>query len=137
MNRALAKVFQRFDLAKDPEEGGVVPIQFFLYDRTTPVEADYFTLVYGGQRRDEVIPDESKGLRVPKYASNPPSRWLLSTIKDGDIAVRPTARSGPDIWFDTRLHSEVFISNRLVQALEDSGFAKHFQFIRCRVVEWH
>ena len=111
------------------------PIQLFLYDRKTPVRTDYSVLVYGGKKRAGLIPEESKGLRAGKYAPNPPERWILSTINDGDIAVRASVRSGSDFWFDQKLQSGVFMSDRLVQALRDAGFAEHFNPIRCRVVD--
>jgi hypothetical protein len=60
---------------------------------------------------------------------------MLSEIKDGDIAVRATVREGSDFWFDQKLQSGVFMSDRLVQALKDTGLAQHFSPIRCRVVE--
>lgn len=133
---ALAEVFQRFVLVEGgPGKGGVFPTQLYLYDRTTPARSDYSVLVYGGKKKHGLIPELSKGLTAGKYTTVPPARWMLSTIKDGDIAVRASARSGADLWFDDKLQSGVFMSDRLVQALKDAGFAKHFKFKRCRVIE--
>lgn len=135
---ALADVFRRFNLVEGGDgKGGVFPIQLYLHDRKTPVRTDYSVLVYGGKKEGGLIPEESRGLRAGKYASIPPAHWTLSEIKDGDIAVRATVRSGSDLWFDPKLLSEVFMSDRLVQALQDAGFAQHFKPIRCRVVEYH
>ena len=135
---AMADVFRRFDLvAGGPSKGGVFPIQLFLHGQSTPARADYSVLVYGGYKEGGLIPEESKGLRAGKYASNPPERWMLSEIKDGDIAVRAAVREGSDFWFDQKLQSGVFMSDRLVQALKDTGLAQHFSPIRCRVVELH
>lgn len=132
---ALADVFRRFDLVEGGDsKGGVFPIQLFLSDRKTRVRTDYSVLVYGGKKAG-LIPEESKGLRAGKYAPNPPERWILSTISDGDIALRASVRSGSDFWFDQKLQSGVFMSDRLVQALRDAGFAEHFNPIRCRVIE--
>jgi hypothetical protein len=137
VNRALAEVFRHFDLVEGPGENGAIPIQFFLYDRTTPVEADYYALLYGGQRKDGLIPEESKGLREDKLTTNPRAKWHLMNIKDGDIAVRSTVRSGADFWGDTNLMSALFLSDRLVQALTDAGARKYFNPIRCRVIEFN
>lgn len=135
---AMADVFRQFDLVADGDgKGGVFPIQLFLYDRKTPVRTDYSVLVYGGFKLGSLIPEESKGLRAGKYASDPPQRWMLSKIGDGDIAVCASVRSGSDIWFDPKLQSAVFMSDRLVHALKDAGFAKYFNPIRCRVIEIH
>jgi hypothetical protein len=137
VNRALADVFRRFDLVNGPGTGGAVPIQFFLYDRITPVEADYFALIKGGPRIDGVIPEESSGLEESKLTTDILTKWRLLKVKDGDIAVRSAVRSGPDLWFDTKLLSAVFLSDRLVQALTDAGARKYFNPIRCRVVEFN
>lgn len=135
--REMADVFRRFDLVEASlGTGGVYPIQLYLHDRVTPVRSDYFVLVYGGNK-DGLIPEESHGLRVGKYASMPPTSWMVSEPKDGDIAVRSSVRSGADLWFDPKLTRAVFMSDRLVQALREAGFAKHFRPVRCRVVEVH
>lgn len=132
---AMADVFRRFDLVEAGlGKGGVFPVQLYLHDRVTPVRADYSVLVYGGNK-DGLIPEESQGLRTGKYAPKPPTSWMVSEPKDGEIAVSATVRSGSDVWFDQKLSNAVFLSGRLVQALKEAGFAKHFKPIRCRVVE--
>lgn len=135
---AMADVFRQFDLVEGGDsKGGVFPIELYLYDRRTPVRTDYSVLVYGGYKEGGLIPEESRGLYAEKYDTHPPQRWILSTISDGDIAVRASVRPGSDLWFDPKLQSGVFLSDRLVQALKDAGFARHFKPIRCRVMENH
>lgn len=130
---AMAEVFRQFDLGRG---GGIFPIQLYLHDRKTPAQAEYRLLVFR-EEKDGLIPEESQGLRAGKYESNPPTRWMMSEVKNGDIAVRATARLGSDLWFDPQLPFALFMSDRLVQALKEVGFAKHFKPIRCRVVELH
>lgn len=134
----LAEVFSRFDLGEGGlgNRGRVFPIQIYLFDRITPVKTDHLLLMYGGYK-DGLIPSESKGLIASKYASNPPTHWMLSEIRDDDICVSAAVLSGADLWFDPMLPNIFFMSDRLVQALRTERFDSCFKFTRCRVVEFH
>jgi hypothetical protein len=65
------------------------------------------------------------------------SFWSLNYVKDGDIAVSPTALAGSDLWICPGVEMRIFMSNRVVEALKaalsDAELAE-FELYRCRVV---
>ncbi len=129
----LADVFRRFDLGI----GGVVPIQIFKFDRATLVDADYF-LVTGIDQKEAFLPDESQNLFVGYRTTTPPTRWSMPLEpKDGDIAVSARACAGSDMWFDPKILSALFMSDRLAAALREAGFARLFNFVKCRIIPLH
>lgn len=130
---ALADIFRRFDLGPG---GGVVPIQLYHFDRTTPGPSGYSILVVR-EKKQGLIPEASKGLYAGKNSPKPPTMWGRGDVKDDDIAVRATVRGGSDLWFDPGILDGFFMNDRVVQALKESGFAEYFDPIRCRIVEAH
>lgn len=129
----LADVFRRFDLGT----GGVVPIKLFKFDRTTPVDADYFLLTVV-DRKGVFIPSESHNLFVGYRTTTPPEHSAMPLEpKNEDIAVSDDARIGSDMWFDAKLPDALFMSGRLVAALKEVGFARNFNPVKCRVIRLH
>ena len=128
----LAGVFRRFDLGT----GGVVPIKLFKFDRTTLVEAEYFLLTII-DRKETFLPEQSQNLFVALRTTPPMPGGMPLEPKDGDIAVSEKARIGSELWFDVKLPNALFMSGRLVAALKEAGFARIFNFVKCRVISFH
>ena len=130
---SLADIFRRFDLGT----GAVVPIQLYQFDRTTPVDANYF-LVTVVDRKETFIPNESRDVLTGRYGPTPTANLSLPLqAKDGDIAVSSRACAGPDLWFDPTLRNALFMSDALATAIKESDFASIFNFVKCRVISLH
>jgi hypothetical protein len=128
----LADVFRHLDLGT----GGVVPIRLFKFDRTTPVDANYFLLTVI-DRKEAFLPEHSQNLFVAMRKTPPmPGRMPLEP-KDGDIAVSENARIGSDMWFDVKLPDALFMSSRLVSDLKEAGFLGVFNPVKCRIIPLH
>ena len=121
-------VFKEFDLG----EGGFVPTKIYQYDRTIPVEGEYFCLNFG-TRKHGCIVDKSRNLQ--RASGGPFPFWIRADSQDYDIAVSKAAFVGADLWTDHSLGEAVFMSDQLVKALAEFGMAEKFDLKRCLLVD--
>jgi hypothetical protein len=133
----LADVFSRFDLG----EGGLSPITLYQEDLQTPHIGEYWLLHFGA-RKSTFIAEESnqENFRVRQLTVDREtglSIWKTSFgLQDGDVAVSSTALEGADLWVEAQVHSKLFLSGALAEALIQSKPRKvNFDLHRCRVVE--
>ena len=57
----------------------------------------------------------------------------------GEVAFTAAAAHGPDLWTEERVRQDIFLSDRLGQAIKAAQIARHidFDFHHCRIVgEW-
>lgn len=121
-------VFKDFDLG----EGGFAPTQIFQYDRTTPVEGEYFCLNFGARKRACVV---EKSQNLQRASGGPFPFWIRADSKDHDIAVSDAAFFGADLWTDHNLGEAVFMSDQLVKALAKYSMAEKLDLKRCLLVD--
>jgi hypothetical protein len=133
----LAELFARFDLGR----GGVEPITVYEEDLKTRAKGDYFMLHFGGQK-DSFLPERSnqEGYRIhPLAVDRKTGRqiWSIeSLVQDGDVAVSPAALEGPELWGEVSVHSRLFMSAGLGEALREPGASTvDWQLKKCRVVD--
>jgi hypothetical protein len=126
-NRGM-KVFKDFDLG----EGGFVPVKIYQYDRTTPIEGDYFCLNFGERKPACVI---RKSKNVNRTEGGPFPFKVRADSEDYDIAVSKAAFVGADLWTDSNLGYAVFLSDRLVRVLSYHGLAEKLDLKRCLLVD--
>jgi hypothetical protein len=133
----LAELFARFDLG----QGGVEPITVYEEDLQTRAKGDYFMLHFGGQK-DSFLPERSnkEGYRIhPLAVDRNTGRQIWSIeclVQDGDVVVSPAALEGPELWGEVSVHSRLFMSARLGEALREPGATNvDWQLKKCRVVD--
>ncbi|QJB69119.1 imm11 family protein [Parasphingorhabdus halotolerans] len=124
----VADVMRQFDL------GGcnLYPTNVFRKDRKTSIGDKWFCLNFGNVKQ-AFIGNESTA--VSKFGSGTTDRWNAPTIlKDGQLVVRSSALSGPDIWIDAKIFNIFFVSNRLARALKAAKVATPFGLKKCVIV---
>lgn len=128
----LAEVLSRFDLGK----GGLIPFTIYKADLVTPMEGEFFLLNFGGPK-DSFVPEESN----PKYVrtlfvdkQTGQSMWTISPRVDGDIALSPAALEGADLWCEKAVFRTLFMSDRLVRAIQAAKIKIDFELFRARIV---
>lgn len=108
------------------------PVTVLQPDRETPVPGTYFCIAFR-ERKDTFAPEASE--RVQR---DNPELWAPPLgAKDGEMALRATARSGVDLWMEETLRDCFFVSGRLARKLDEAGLWHPFDLRRCRIVELH
>lgn len=139
----LAAVFSQFDLG----EGGLTPLPVYEADLTTPV-TDQYWLLHFGSRKNTFLPEQSnqEDFRIRSggvarssgvgYTAGIRYWKTSSLIADYDVAVSSEAIRGSDLWIEELIPGAVFMSGRLVEALNGvkSRGKVDFRLNRCRVV---
>lgn len=110
------------------------PVTVLQPDRETPVPGTYFCIAFR-ERKDTFIPDWSSD-RIHRDGSKRQWRPPIAT-KDGEMALRATARSGVDLWMEEMLRDCFFVSGRLARKLKEAGLSHTFDLRKCRIVELH
>ncbi len=118
------------------------PASLYLHDRNTLVTPSLYVL---GVREDveAFVPEQCQNVRERyKHRSqakpSPETKWKMPyTLQDGDIAVLPSKTEGLDFWSDKWLDSSLFFSDPLKQALCEGGYAKLFDFKKCKEAVLH
>jgi hypothetical protein len=126
----LAEVLSRFDLGN----GGLIPFTIYQADLVTPYPGEFFLLNFGA-RKDTILPERSENVTdAGVHHKTGVQYWRINSWhEDGDVAVRPEVLDGPDLWFDGAVHSEIFLSDRLAQALIHIEMKDIFKLKECRV----
>ena len=120
--------------AHDLGEGFLWPVDYVKKDRVTPASEGQWMGLHVGTRKDSFVPERSPAAEqsVPR-----PEIWLLKTLRlkaPEDLTLSSAALEGADIWRERRLpNSKIFLSARLVTALEAAGVAKDFYLHPCAV----
>ena len=120
----------------------VFPASLYLNDRKTLVAPELFILGYD-DNVEAFVPEQCQNLRARyKHRSrpepSPEAKWKMPySLQDGDIAVLPSKTGDLDFWADKWLDSALFFSDPLKQALCDGGYAKLFDFKKCKEAVLH
>lgn len=126
----LAEVLSHFDLG----EGGLVPFQIYQADLEMPYPGEFFLLNFGC-RKNTIAKDQSQNIVVRGIQENTGIELLRvnSWSQDGDIALSRSALDGPDLWFEERIDSKIFMSDALAQAIIGIGMQDVFDLKECRI----
>ncbi|NSX55455.1 imm11 family protein [Parasulfitobacter algicola] len=120
-----ADVLRQFDLGQT----SLYPVKILQHDRTTPVEGTYFCLNFG-ETKDAFVSEESPRARERGY-----NAWGLPYgVKDGEMAIKPDALKGVDLWMDQRVKDAFFLSDPLVKALKAAKLTRRFGLRKCRIL---
>ena len=132
----LAQVLGETDLGT----GCLYPFPIYQEDKKTlqdVVEGPFYILNFGAQKHC-FLPDESNPETVrPFFTLERHGIEVWKSIfgtNDGDVAVSAAAFEGPDIWFEPKLMSKIFMSDRVVKALRKAKVKVNFDLKKCRVV---
>ncbi|MHA3976931.1 imm11 family protein [Halovulum sp. GXIMD14794] len=109
------------------------PVTVLQPDRETRVPGTYFCIAFR-ERKDTFVPEASD--RIHRDGSKRQWRPPIAA-KDGEMALRATARSGVDLWMEETLRDCFFVSGRLARKLDEAGLWHPFDLRRCRIVELH
>jgi hypothetical protein len=126
-----ADILRSFDLG----QGALYPVTAYREDQATRLPGDYYCWVFGN-RKSALDIEQSRNLEIPSGPPGyiPPTRLLPWTLQDWDVAVSANANIGPDVWIDTHLHSAVFLSGHLGDALAKAGLDRAFRIAKARIV---
>ena len=132
----LQLISQRFfDLLQDFETGQAEFRKMPMYgpDAKTPVPQTYYTVRFLGQPA-LMVADESVGLR-PSSRGEGIWGWYGSGKTD-KLALRVPDDFALDIWIDWQLPQWVFVSDRLKEAIKETGIKGYeFTFKQCRLLK--
>ena len=71
---------------------------------------------------------ESTGIR-------PAPRYYSFNCRESKIVVKRSEVGGVDLWMEPLLHGAIFMSDRLYQALRNSGLVERVKFLKCVMAE--
>jgi hypothetical protein len=127
----LAEVLSRFDLGPI----GLIPYTIYEADEVTPHPGPFWLIGLGVQKAT-FLPEESRMFEwgVPNHATGIRRPRLDMRVSDGDIALSAAALDGADLWVEKGFRGNLWMSDRLVQALRDGNFGFDWQFFQCRIV---
>ncbi|MGR3712196.1 MAG: hypothetical protein ACU0A6_03625 [Shimia sp.] len=120
----------------------VFQASLYLHDRKTLIASNLHLL---GIRKEieAFVPEQCQNVRARyKHRSqakpSPEAKWKMPfTLQDGDIAVMPSRTEDLDFWSDKWLWDALFFSDPLKQALCEGGYAKLFDFKKCKKALLH
>jgi hypothetical protein len=137
----VAEVLSRFDFGTG---GGLVPYTIYEADEKTPLPGPFYIVNFGPQkdcfRPDAsagLLPDARSGTRIEKLGVDQKTgltHWTVRSVRDDDVALSPSALEGADLWTCPGVKSRIFMSNRVVEALNASSTDVDFVLHRCRIV---
>lgn len=131
VQRRLAEILSRFDLGN----GGLLPFTIYCADLETPYPGEYFLLNFGAIK-NTILPEQSEN--VVKFAVRKETGqqiWEVNSWhEDCEVVLSATALSGADIWYEEILRKNIFLSDELVSALQETGLAEDWRLKRCQVV---
>lgn len=128
MTEKLYNVISQFNLGKTHFN------QVYIYDIETKEQLSdvpyYFINI--AEKRNYLDVENSKGLAINMYNPQIKKRYI-GISKDDDIKLFHTClENDVDLWYEPILDSSLFFSDRLANALLDSGFTKEqLGLIRC------
>mmetsp|Transcript_31246 Transcript_31246/g.60893 ORF Transcript_31246/g.60893 Transcript_31246/m.60893 type:complete len:211 (+) Transcript_31246:579-1211(+) len=118
------------------------PASLYLHDRKTLVTPNLYVL-NSQETIEAFIPEQCQNVRAPyKHRSqpkpSPTAKWGMPyTLRDDDIAVIPSKTGDLDLWMDKWLGYAFFFSDPIKQAICDGGYAKLFDFKKCKEAVLH
>ncbi len=121
-----ADVLRQFDLG----QGALYETRLWHPDRKTRVPGEYFYLSQGN------IKDAFLLERSPMAKQYPSKQlWKIPPNPTNDqLYFAEAALNGPDIWWDRKIGTYFFISDRLAEALKRARVAADWQLLRCPIV---
>lgn len=132
VQRKLAEILHEFDL----KPGGLVPCKLVQADLTTPLAGSFFFLNFGAIK-ETLLPEASD--KMSKGSVNHKTGqqfWRISPgVSDGDVAVSSDASVGADIWHERGVRHEIFLSDKVANALKEARLDKPWRLAECRVLE--
>jgi Immunity protein family (Imm11) len=121
-----AEVLKKHDLGRNQ----LAKVTLLKTDGKTPIEGEYYCLAFA-EFKDTFDLEESKELKEWTKDS-----WSLTLApKNDQVALRRSALSGPDLWFEKRFAKAFFLSDRLLTALRDAKVTRTLSPYRCRIVD--
>lgn len=131
VHRKLAEILARFDLG----EGELIPFTIYQADLETPYPGEFFLLNFGAIK-NTILPAQSQN--VVKFAIRKGTGqqiWEVNSWHENhEVVLSLTALDGADLWFEELVRKHIFLSDRLVSALEDARLADDWRLKRCRIV---
>ncbi len=126
----LAEVLSRFDLGPI----GLIPYTIYEADEVTPHPGPFWLIGLGVQKAT-FLPEESQSIEwgVPNHATGKRRPRISPNVSDGDIALSAAALDGPDLWVEAGFRGNLWMSDRLVQALRDGNFGFEWMLSQCRI----
>jgi hypothetical protein len=127
----LAEVLSGFDLGPI----GLIPYMIYEADEVTPHPGPFWLIGLGVQKAT-FLPEESQNIEwgVPHHATGKRRPRISALVSDGDIPLSAAALDGPDLWVEQGFRGNIWMSDRLVQALRDGNFGFDWRFSQCRIV---
>jgi hypothetical protein len=127
ISRELKEVLCRFDLGQTAFH----PVTLYGLNEKKVLGPEYFYLNVAAAK-GAFLPEESV-VRKNAYASK--GYNVRFSSEKAKVAVNSTACGGVDLWMETDLDGILFLSERLMQALEDSGLVSQLRFHKCKVIQ--
>jgi len=126
ISAAFAKVLSQFNLGN----GAFYPVSIYQQDRKNLFYGDYFHLNVG-TTKSSLLPEDSPGIEKSQFSSR--SR-IVSVLKDDDLCLTQAALTDADLWIENGFWDELFLSDRLFQALQGARLNVSFDAKRCRIL---
>lgn len=126
----VAKVLSRFDLG----EGGLIPFSVYEADLETPFPGEFFLLNFGCIK-NTILPEQCEDARKFFVDKNSGLQvWKVNQLNpDGEVVLSSEALVGPDLWFEEAVHSRLFMSDGLAEALIEIGMSDIFGLKQCQI----
>ena len=133
---AFRDVLIRFDIGSSR----LYEVPIYRDEKMTPSDLPpHYVLRVTEAKPGTFVPEESVNVERLRHSA---TNELLSPdlplypVEDKDqLAVRAEAAQGVDLWYDPKIAKRLFLSDRLVQAIEEAGLkSRAFRFVRARVV---
>lgn len=125
-----ADVLKNFDLG----EGSLYPVNLYKPDRKTKIDGNFYHLNIAA-KKNAFLPEKCQG-RIYRPYGDAYEIWTANPDhEDDEYVFSPEALNRPDLWFDERINSSFFISNRLMEALKTAKVAKDWRALRCPIVK--
>lgn len=132
VREGIAKLLSNFDLG----DGGLIPFPIYQSDLVTPYPGKFFILNVGS-RKNTIIPEMSEN--VVKFAIDRETGtqyWKVrSDSCNDDVVLTRESMNGSDLWVEEVVHEKIFLSDALVSALANKGYAGDWLLQRCRIAE--
>lgn len=127
----LAEVLSRFDLGPI----GLIPYTIYEADTVTPHPGPFWLIGLGVQKAT-FLPEESRmfEMGVPHHQTGERALYINANVADGDIALSAAALDGADLWVEEGFRGNLWMSDRLVQALRAANFGFEWMLSQCRIV---
>lgn len=121
-----AEVVKRHELGRNQ----LAKVTVLKTNGKTPIEGSYYCLAFADVK-DTFDADESKDI-----SDWPQNTWCLSyTPANDQVALKPSALVGADLWVEKRFANAFFLSDRLLKALRAAKVTRTLKPYRCRIID--